>query len=293
MPRASSRSSFEARLQLAARLVQHRRQLGQLVGPAARQLELERERDEPRLGAVVEVAFEAPALGVAGLDEPRAGRAQVLYASPQLGRQALVLERQGRGGARGAGEVGLLVQRRVVHDCGDPPALQLHGRPTLLGEPERTAGCVHEALRLGQPIGELDTRIAEPLRERRTQLLLAGRLAQPRDQLGDRRAVGEPRAQQPGKEAERHRCEQEKREPLEPGLGRADRVEALCDDEGQEGRPARPENGAQNGAPRGGQCGAPPVDHHEADDRDQDGREVLESVEQVRQALVRVNHHQV
>jgi hypothetical protein len=54
--------------------------------------ELQRERHEARLGAVVEVALEPPALRVARLDEPRARAAQFLDPGPQLGREALVLE---------------------------------------------------------------------------------------------------------------------------------------------------------------------------------------------------------
>ena len=45
---------------------------------------MQRERDEPRLRAVVEVALEAPPRGIARLHEPRARRPQLLHALVQL-----------------------------------------------------------------------------------------------------------------------------------------------------------------------------------------------------------------
>ena len=58
--------------------------VGRVSAPAG-VAEQEREPDEPRLRAVVQVALEAPALGVAGLDEPRARGAQLLQPGAQLG----------------------------------------------------------------------------------------------------------------------------------------------------------------------------------------------------------------
>ena len=60
----------------------------------------------------MEVAAEPPALGVTGLDEPRAGGAQRLQPRAQLDLQARVLDRQ-RGRGRGvAQQLGRLAQRR-------------------------------------------------------------------------------------------------------------------------------------------------------------------------------------
>ena len=50
-----------------------------------REPQRERERDEPLLGAVVEVALEAPALGVLRLDEPRARGPDLLQVPLPLG----------------------------------------------------------------------------------------------------------------------------------------------------------------------------------------------------------------
>jgi len=46
-----------------------------LFDPLARELELDLQRDEPLLRAVVQIAGQAPALGVARLDDPRPRRA--------------------------------------------------------------------------------------------------------------------------------------------------------------------------------------------------------------------------
>ena len=77
--------------------------VGVLAHAALRQAQRQRHRDEPLLGAVVQVALQAAALGDAGLDEPLARGAQLLHARAQLGGQLLVLHGQrGRGGDRGA-----------------------------------------------------------------------------------------------------------------------------------------------------------------------------------------------
>ena len=57
------------------------------------QAQLERERDQPLLCAVVQVALQPLALALAGLDDPRARPAQLLEPRPQLGVEAGVLER--------------------------------------------------------------------------------------------------------------------------------------------------------------------------------------------------------
>ena len=76
--------------------------------PAARrraELSSELERHQARLGAVVQVALQAPALGVAGLHDPRARGAQLLQATAQLGieqgQMACAAGRRGRRTASG------------------------------------------------------------------------------------------------------------------------------------------------------------------------------------------------
>ena len=77
MPRASSRSSASACVSSSWRRADHLgRQLGMLGDLVLRDPQRQRERDEPLLGAVVEVALEPAALLQARLDDPRAGTAQ-------------------------------------------------------------------------------------------------------------------------------------------------------------------------------------------------------------------------
>ena len=56
---------------------------------APREAQLDRERDEPLLGAVVEVALEAPALEHRDVDEPRARALELLDAGAQLGLEVV------------------------------------------------------------------------------------------------------------------------------------------------------------------------------------------------------------
>ena len=132
MPRASSRSSLSATASLeassstsgSASLAAHAR---------LEQAQVEREADELLLGAVVEVALEPAARGVGGLDDAHARDAQLLHARAQVGLQALVVEcERGRRGGR-LHELGAGLQRRVVDDRRDAPAVALDRRPRAPG----------------------------------------------------------------------------------------------------------------------------------------------------------------
>jgi hypothetical protein len=60
-------------LELVARAIEHLRELGRLRRHARTcHLERERQRDEPLLCTVVQVALDASTLGVAGRDDPGA-----------------------------------------------------------------------------------------------------------------------------------------------------------------------------------------------------------------------------
>ena len=83
------------------------------------QPERHRDRDEPLLGAVVEVALDPPPLGVGRLDQPRARRLQLDQPGAQLGLQALVLEREARGRADRPHELGVVLEHGVVQQHGD------------------------------------------------------------------------------------------------------------------------------------------------------------------------------
>ena len=139
MPRAISRSSCrEAAISVRARPT---RDAGRLVGAELRleQPQLERERDQPLLGAVVQVALEALALAVAGLDDPGPRAAQLLQPGAQLHLQARVLERDAGGGRDAVEQLGLVEQRRVVHERGHGLAVALDHRHARRGARLRAA----------------------------------------------------------------------------------------------------------------------------------------------------------
>ena len=105
---------------LVDRIAQQRGEVGSTrsTRPArVREPQAVAEREQPLLGAVVEVALEPPALGVAGLDDPRARRAQLVAAGASASAcEPLVLDGQPRGGADLALQLGGRERRRVVDD---------------------------------------------------------------------------------------------------------------------------------------------------------------------------------
>ena len=87
--------------------------VGELVGVHP---ELERERDQPLLGAVVEVALEPLALLLAGLDHALARALELLQLRLELDLQAPVLERDPRRRADRLQQLRLIVERGVVDE---------------------------------------------------------------------------------------------------------------------------------------------------------------------------------
>ena len=124
MPCASSRSSAIACAQLRVGLVEPATTSGSTPAASLRadKAQREREPDEPLLGAVVEVALEPPALGVAGLDDAGARRAQLLELRAHLGLQPLVLEREPRGRGHLVDELLVGEQSRARARAQPPPA---------------------------------------------------------------------------------------------------------------------------------------------------------------------------
>ena len=98
MPRASSRSSAVAAASSSiASSSSSAVVAGSRLELVARQPQVHRQRHQPLLGAVVEVALDPAPLRVAGLDDPRPRGAQLLDLGPQLGVELLVLGAE-RGG---------------------------------------------------------------------------------------------------------------------------------------------------------------------------------------------------
>ena len=169
MPAARSRSSPTAAWALANALSTSSRAPRRVALEAlARELQLDHQRHQPLLRAVVQVAPEPPALGVAGLDEPRARRAQRLQPRPQLDLQPRVLDRQRRRGRRL--EAAARASRTAPASCSeraDAPALVVDLRVTRPAPARRAAWPVAvDVAALGQPVGDVERRVAERVGER-------------------------------------------------------------------------------------------------------------------------------
>ena len=186
------------------------------------QAELERERDQPLLGAVVEVALEPLALLLSGLDHAPARAPQLLEPRLQLGLQARVLERDRGGRADRIEQLRLVVQRRVVDQ-------RRHGAPSRsisvtrsaglgLGQLHRVAVEIGPALELRQPVGERQRRVAQRSGERFCGDPVGARSARRRTSRSPTPDAREARVQQPDQERER-------REPDDHEGHPADRLE--------------------------------------------------------------------
>ena len=97
-------------MNLGVGLVQQRPGLRVVVHARPQQAEADPDPEQPLLGTVVEIALEAPPLLVPGTGDARTGVAELRELRPQLGVEALVLEREPRGGARGLEERWLVQQ---------------------------------------------------------------------------------------------------------------------------------------------------------------------------------------
>ena len=132
------------------------------------------ERDEPLLRAVVQVALEPAALGVAGLRDPRARRLDLGELQPQLDPQAAELDRDRRGVEHRVQQVRPLRERRVVEQHADLAAVAAdrRARAAVVGQRvEQVAAAVGVGAGLGQAEDDLGARVVERERERRADVL--------------------------------------------------------------------------------------------------------------------------
>ena len=204
-PRAPARAPLRG-LELAG-------SLGVTVQPRTKQPEPQRERDEPLLGAVVEVALESPARRVAGIDDARTRGAKLLELRAQLGVEPFVLERERGGRTHRPDQLALVLERDVVHDRRHPLAARVDRR----AQPSRAvprdlhglARGVDVQAPLRKPVGEGERRIREGVGQRVAQAHppLLG-VPEPRDELADGSRPGDAAAEEAGEESERNRCEQ-------------------------------------------------------------------------------------
>ena len=97
----------DRRVDLGAEALEHRPLLGS-VDLLPRERQVDPQRHEPLLGAVVQVALDPPPLGMPGLQDAGLGGAQ-------LSLEVAVLHRQQRRGRRGVHQLGILGERLVDH----------------------------------------------------------------------------------------------------------------------------------------------------------------------------------
>ena len=207
--------------ELAARLGDGGAGLGVVAQARLEHAQLEVQRDQALLGAVVEVALQAPPLALSGLEDARADGAQLVDAGQQLGLEPRVLDGDRGRRADGVQQLGLLAQRRVVHERG-------HGRAVAIDERRdaarvgrqlhRLAVEVGVGLVLGQPGREDERRVAQRAGQRVAQRARRRVGAQGEHELADGRAR-EARAQHVDEHGDRHRDERDDRGDREP-LGR-------------------------------------------------------------------------
>ena len=277
MPRASARSSARASTTSASASARSSSTDVPSVGePSAGELEREPDPEQALLRSVVEVALDAPPLGVARLDDPRAGGAHLGELGAQLGLQARVLEREARCCAHRLDELGIVEERRVMDESCEALPVVLEHRDGARGlglRDERVSVGIDVALLLGQPESELERGIAERARDRVTNLRGSRQRPELDHQLGHGRAV-QPRAQEAGEEGERDRSGRNDHHPAEQAPGRISGGDTEPDGEGGEEKPESDSCPAHGGdrAPGRGCRTAPPSD--EKTERRQHDRQV-------------------
>ena len=132
IPRASSRSSPVASFSSSSEAsISSAASSGVARDPVSRQAQVDAERHQPLLSAVVEVSLEPPPLVVSGVTmREREARSSSTVAR-KLRVQPLILECERCGGADCLHEVALVGEVGVVDDRGDPPSLMLDGGDDL------------------------------------------------------------------------------------------------------------------------------------------------------------------
>ena len=206
------------------------------VDPAPRQPQLQGERDEPLLRAVVQVALDPAALGVPGRHQALARGAQLREALLGLHVQPLVLDRDRRAGSDGLDHLRIVVERGVVDDRRHPAPVVVDVRDRPVGvrrrDRHRRAARVQVALGARLPVGEHEPGIPERARQRGPQRFAAHR-SQLCEQLGQP-AAREPRAQLAREEGGRNGEQREGRDPSQQRqvIGRDDLHHAERDQAG-------------------------------------------------------------
>ena len=202
MPCASSRSSSSAASVSSAAASSSGDQLPLVVirGGRAGEAQVVGEREQPLLGAVVKVALEPAARGVAGLDDAGARGLECMELGHRLGAQCLVLDGQLRRRSQSARKL------RLVHEC----RIVNHERERAVaaGDPgDRAAGArriggsavgVDQPARAAPRIEHVDSRVAEGYGKRVAQHAWPRRVPQVSGQASQTRACARYAHEAPG-----------------------------------------------------------------------------------------------
>ena len=175
-------------------------------------------------------------------------------------------KRHAGGGADRLDELGIVVERGVVDECGELGAVALDGRGRPIGRDRRyqhgpPVG-VGIAERLGQSVGDHEARIAECLGQRLLQPDTA-RALEVSEQVGQA-ATGQARAQQPDEEGHRHAHERADRQPQDRLRSRA-RHEVVGQQRGEEQQGHAPCDARQQRASARARRRPPAEGHHDGD----------------------------
>ena len=290
MPRASSRSSSSERGELVARRRREllgRRRITPDVGLDHPQLQ--RDRNQSLLRAVMQVTLEPAALGVAGRDDPLARRLHLGEPGLRLLQQALVLERHRRRRPDGLDHLRILVERRVVDERRDLTALVL----------DRCAGSVVGDRRHQHwPPGRVDvstgsSAAGRPARASGRPASVRAPPATPRrasrpDRGRAERGRREPAASEEAGEERRGHDEQRAVGEHDHEL-RARALEEVARQQPDEHQHARGTRDARHQCPAPGRRGCPPPygDHSAGDDGENDQQRTLRRVDRAVDRLAR------
>ena len=155
-------------IDLAAELGLERRRTGRVGGPElVHELELHPQRDQPLLGAIMEVALDPLPLDIGGGQDPCLGAAQLAHGGAELRVEPLLIEHQQRRRPGGVDELGALAERGIVHDRGDRLAIPVHARDRARGAEPVERDAVAIRVREAGPgagtdaVGDLQRRIFE------------------------------------------------------------------------------------------------------------------------------------
>ena len=140
--------------------------LARRVDVAAEELEPHAEREEPLLGAVVQIALEPPPLLVAGADDPGPRLSQLVELCSELGLEPLILERESCRGPAASSSAGWSTRSWSWTTTASRSPMYVACRPSPGGRWSGSPCSSTQASPIGQPEADLERRVADSPRER-------------------------------------------------------------------------------------------------------------------------------